>query len=1063
MKNIKFFLLVVVLSLLCSFAYSKTMELSDMDSSSIVSELEQHFINAEPVSLSQLSDEALDSSLFAFVPTVDYGDVMQTSDSTTFTTEFQPSDSYWAPHCNEEDVYLARLRHIAGADDSWDLRLGKGGQIYSFIGPYGEGVPPSSNEKSRWNDEVWQPVSVNTDLNNGDAFDGVKSMKYYIHGAGNYINEDSQTNTFYSPLMASWYNESEKAYYTNNWGQQAHVPSLYKSGILYTTKYKDIGEGVLEVTYVVQNFGDDIQNHLNVPWGGVRSSNLRGQYLSMPDQTVKVNMKNTGSESGNYDIDETGGFFIFANDTVNATAPSMGIVFGDEIKKDELSDHNLSNIYFRHAQVGGDTNPRDYSLFVVIPKLEVKPGETFYYRVYYVNGNRDFVHQKSKELVPFVEYGFIESPTDETPLVSIKSADLDGALTQDIHLFASPVKDNVPFFLMENTETGERYISPDLYHNVNTETFTNPYSPESEKYETYENREVNRPYDGKVKYLKLLGYGIKKDLAPSSDIRYGLLDTMIVDRNKVVITDEHKFQVLIPLSFSEEGDVDAYDDGLVEYNNFSGESIVVDHGTVALTYTDSVDNPDVSDGNNDLYVGKAVRGAATHANIRFDLPDYIDLSQQSTITLKAYFETAETVLPENCKISVILRSGDGSSGQYVKSVDIPVLNEWTTLSFDVSGAAARGKHDQLWLFFSMADATGDATGQVFYIDDLRGPGFYIDSYSAATSTSYDTVIIDLSDNDGDLSKVIKPFFILDRVNGGEDIDIVDVSYDADNIYLALDSTANLTYLDNLELTYFSGDIVDAKGKSLPYFNQIKVRNGNVVNFKVIDGNTKEPISRVALDIDGLATTTDVQGEISFKMPTGDFNVELSKQYYSNLDTILTINSDINSTFEMSVIQADLHIRVTDGTSIIEGAELMLNGVMQYTNASGEVDYTNLDVLKSYGFHIAADGYVMLKDSIVLLSDTTLVISLDFVSGINDLVADDVILSPNPAHDFLMIETQKEMARLNIFSIDGRLLFSELVNGKTVKLTLPIETTSLLFVNVILRDGYELTKKVIVNP
>lgn len=1030
----------------------------------VASKLEQNFNYADPVLFTRLPIEALDSSLFKFIPTVEYGDVMQASDSTTFTTEYQPSDSYWAAHCNEEDVYLARLKHSAGIDDSWDLRIGKGGQIYSFIGAYGEGVPPSNDEKSRWNDEVWQPVSVCTDLNNGDAFTGVKSMKYYIHGAGNYINEESQTNTFYSPLMASWYDEGEKAYYVNNWGQQAHVPSLYKSGILYTTKYKDIGEGVLEVTYVVQNFGDDIQNHLNVPWGGVRSSNLRGQFLSMPDQSIKVNTMQTGTTgSGNYDVDETGGFFIFANDTVTPTSPSMGIVFGDEIRKDELSDHNLSNIYFRHAQVGGDTNPRDYSLFVVIPKLEVKPGETFYYRMYYVNGNRDFVHEKSKELVPFVDYGFIDAPTNETAMVTIKTADIDNGLTQDINLFGSPVKDNIPLFLMENTATGKQYVSSDLYHNVTTEAFTNPYVFDDSKYATYQYREVNRPYDGKVKYLKLLGYGVKKVSVSSSEIEYGLLDTMILDAEKVVLTDDYKNQVLVPLTFREGwSESDDEDDGLRLYHNFSDESIVDFFGATAMTYTDSVANPDITAGHTDPFVAKVVRGEAVFANIRYNLPQDIDLSEQSTITLKVYFETIDTVLPDNCSLSMTLRnSTTGATNQFLKLVEIPEMNKWCTLSFDVSGAVAKGPHDQLWLLFSKTDTDLETTGQVFYIDDFRGPAFYIESYTAVTSRTCDSVIIDLSENDVELKELIDPYFKLERVNGGEDIDVTDISYDVHHIYLTLDPNADVTYQDALELSLFSGKIIDVAGKELPWFSEMKVQNGNSITFRVIDAKTQEVLSGVAVTINDTTLSTDVQGELSFKMPTGDFDFTLSKPYYDDYFSTLSIISNVDSTFELDVLQAGIQFTVTDGTLIIEDATVVLNGVTEHANMNGEINYANLDVLSYYDYEVTADGYEPILGDLFLLKDTILAFTLSVSSDVKELSSRSVNIFPNPAIDFFIIESEKQMSKVEILNINGQILVSQEVFGNFVKLNLLVKNQSFVFVNILLNDGSQITNKVMI--
>jgi len=684
----------------------------------------------EVLPVSQLPVQALDSTFFKFVPTVDYDTLMQRDGETSFTTDYQASGSIWGDSCNELDVYLARLKHSAGIDDSWDLRIGKGGQIYSFIGPYGEGVPPSSKSTSRWNDEVWQPVSVSSEYNNSDAFEGVKSMKYFIHGAGNYINEETQKNTFYSPLMASYYDKADGAYYVTNWGQQAHVPSLYKSGVLYTTKYRDIGEGVLEVTYVIQNFGEDIQDHLNMPWGGVRSSNLRGQFYSTPDNNIHISNANTGTQAGLLDIDETGGFFIFAKDTLSASSPSLGLVFGSQVLTDDFSDHNLSRIYFRFAQVGGDTNPRDYSLFVLIPKIKINPGETFYYRMYYINGNRDFVRQKSIELVPFTEYGFIHTEIEQAPVVRIETSDFFNAFSQDINLFSSPMDDMVPLFLMENAETGEQYISPDLYYNVTTEPFINPYSPTDDKYETYQNRYVNRPYDGKVKYIRMLGYGVSRDMS-TANIRFVLLDSLVQDDDKLVLTDEYKGRVWVPVEFCDGCNIDTVadpDDGLMIYNDFNEVQNAIKAGEVAVTYTSGVANPNPDAVNSDTSVAKVVRTESIHANLRFDLPTELDLSEVSDFKLKAYFESSEKQLPANCKISIILRHSDtGGTVQHVVHQDITAMNEWLQLEYDCSGAKSKGPFNQVWLFFSMGDATGETAGQTFYIDELKGPSWGLTS------------------------------------------------------------------------------------------------------------------------------------------------------------------------------------------------------------------------------------------------------------------------------------------------------------------------------------------------
>ncbi|KJD35995.1 hypothetical protein PW52_05080 [Tamlana sedimentorum] len=488
-------------------------------------------------------ENALDEAFFKFIPSIDYSGILAQSGTTSFTTNYSPSGSYWLDPTatDEEHVYLAKLQHEATtSENSWELRIGQGGQIYSFKSAYGEGIPPQSKEHSTWNDEVWQPVSV-SGLNNRDF----TSAFYFIHGAGAY-NNDGIEKTWYSPLMASYYDTTEKSYSVTNWGAQAHIPSLYKSEILYTTKYREIGEGVLEVTYFIKNFGDETMVHINAPWGGVRASNLRSKFVGLPDGSIEISEGNTGTTVDTRDIDETGGFVIWSEDTINSTAASMGMIFGNEVKTAELAEHGLRNVFFRLGQVGGDTNPRDYTLFTVISQIDIKRGDTFYYRTYYINGTRDFVQEKANLLAPYSDYGFIEPNAAETPKTIISVADSNEGLSQTIYLNTSFTKDMVPIFLMKNTVTGKEYISPDPYYNVTTEPLVNPYNVGDPEYETYQNRFVYKIHESDIEHVRLLGYAYDKNMSGNS--AFSLLDDLILDNTKVVLTDQYLNQLWVQTS-----------------------------------------------------------------------------------------------------------------------------------------------------------------------------------------------------------------------------------------------------------------------------------------------------------------------------------------------------------------------------------------------------------------------------------------------------------------------------------------------------------------------------------
>jgi hypothetical protein len=95
---------------------------------------------------------------------------------------------------------------------------------------------------------------------------------YFIHQSGVYLKTPSQTQPFYSPMLAEYFNPNEQSYSVVNWGQQAHTDALqninYTSGLLYYTKYSNKGKGIIQVDNMIYNFGQDNIDFLNIPWGG---------------------------------------------------------------------------------------------------------------------------------------------------------------------------------------------------------------------------------------------------------------------------------------------------------------------------------------------------------------------------------------------------------------------------------------------------------------------------------------------------------------------------------------------------------------------------------------------------------------------------------------------------------------------------------------------------------------------------------------------------------------------------------------------------------------------------
>lgn len=162
---------------------------------------------------------------------------------------------------------------------SWTMRIGKGGGIYSFRSSLGEVIPPQAVGNAPFVDEVWQGVAVDFGQHNPRT-----GQDYYIHQAGlslflvcsaaRSIALDRPTPShhlipiftapagiyfdqtpgnshapFFSPSLARYCNATTRECGFASWGQQAHVPTNFTSEVLYYTRFKDCGNGAIEMTW----------------------------------------------------------------------------------------------------------------------------------------------------------------------------------------------------------------------------------------------------------------------------------------------------------------------------------------------------------------------------------------------------------------------------------------------------------------------------------------------------------------------------------------------------------------------------------------------------------------------------------------------------------------------------------------------------------------------------------------------------------------------------------------------------------------------------------------------
>jgi hypothetical protein len=415
--------------------------------------------------------------------------------------EYDPSGSAWSLTFDEAHVLDTTLKQtvLDSPVRSWELRTGRGGFIYSLRTPLlGETVPPSwrsDGDTSPWNDEVWQGVAV------GPLNDPPES-RYFMHQSGVYMRDPVLTEPFYSPQVAAHMDAADRSFTTVNWTPHAHInvytdenpDNDWKSYLLMYTRYRDLGQGVIEVTLGCYNYGPDYLNWFNMPWGGVRRTGTEYAFVSDPGGTAWSEPV-TDLWGTVVDFDETGGWMGYSA-TTNGSTPSMAFVFGRDARK--LLPDQIKKSWFRWGYAGGtptgnETDWRNYFVTTAIRHYDLTQGKGFWSRFYFALGDdmQDLSDRIANRELVDADLAAFDYSEASTPLAGYSVSGsgagfriIENSISPQFFLYAHPVSGSFPVFeIIKNDQS--RYLT------------WNPYADG-----------IIKPYDGTIAGLRLLGFAM---------------------------------------------------------------------------------------------------------------------------------------------------------------------------------------------------------------------------------------------------------------------------------------------------------------------------------------------------------------------------------------------------------------------------------------------------------------------------------------------------------------------------------------------------------------------------
>jgi|GEM_PF-6367045 len=373
------------------------------------------------------------------------------SGSLNHSTTYTPGSTAWWQNfgLSETDVFHDSLKHTENNSNSWEIRVGKGSQIYSIKTAAGE-IIGAQNPTGGFIDRVLQQVLVDQSKNTPDT-------PYFIHQAGTYA-QDGLSKPWFSPLLSSSFDNQNHSLHTVSWSQQAHLPTTFQSSIILEQTIKDLGHGIIEITYLTHNYGPDSFNHSNQPWFALKKSSIPTIILSQKDGLpIEVN---GNWDSNTFAIKDTGGWVAF----VTANTPQslgIGLVFGQDIHQTQLN-HRSSSIRLGHVP------NENLSILSRLFLGTINPGQTYFFRYYLIINTLNKIQEYGNTLSSSTDYGPIINPEESTPLRPLcrhnaTLIDCPPGSVPDINTYQTHVPGSYPLFILKDKSSGILHLSDNPY------------------------------------------------------------------------------------------------------------------------------------------------------------------------------------------------------------------------------------------------------------------------------------------------------------------------------------------------------------------------------------------------------------------------------------------------------------------------------------------------------------------------------------------------------------------------------------------------------------------------
>jgi len=194
-----------------------------------------------------------------------------------------------------------------------------------------------------------------------------------------------------------------------------------------------------------------------------------------------------------------------------------------------------------------------------------------------------------------------------------------------------------------------------------------------------------------------------------------------------------------------------------------------------------------------------------------------------------------------------------------------------------------------------------------------------------------------------------------------------------------------------------------------------------VSFELLDEKSLDPFWGVRITMNEEEEVTDDEGKAYFTAYPGASSYSFQKISYRPEEGILDVQSDTLLQFLLIRTHADVKIRLKEGTTPVNNAEVKIGDDSQLSSALGLAKFLQLPVDQAYHFSVSKEAYIFKEGDFQLSTDTTIEVTMEKLSTAAEphLEGTGIRIWPNPTSDVLHIDLPVlEKVKIQILDLNG---------------------------------------------